>query len=84
MMFSFSELNKIVSTHSRLKAAGDRISATTDSSSVSTHSRLKAAGGRQQLPLRFRLCFNTQPPEGGWAEKWRMSGRTNGFQHTAA
>ena len=35
---------------------------------VSTHSRLKAAGYRYK-PVNWRNdCFNTQPPEGGWAQ----------------
>ena len=34
---------------------------------VSTHSRLKAAGCGQPKRLSLRACFNTQPPEGGWA-----------------
>ena len=34
---------------------------------VSTHSRPKAAGQKcQSYPCRM-TCFNTQPPEGGWA-----------------
>ena len=34
--------------------------------SVSTHSRLKAAGTILILTLQAGICFNTQPPEGGW------------------
>ena len=34
--------------------------------SVSTHSRLKAAGFALFVQLVDKLCFNTQPPEGGW------------------
>ena len=34
---------------------------------VSTHSRLKAAG-LQLLVVLCVLCFNTQPPEGGWLD----------------
>ena len=34
---------------------------------VSTHSRLKAAGYNSgSVSMTFILCFNTQPPEGGW------------------
>ena len=36
--------NAIVSTHSRLKAAGTEITAAKELITVSTHSRLKAAG----------------------------------------
>ena len=34
---------------------------------VSTHSRLKAAGILKGQAARLNCCFNTQPPEGGWA-----------------
>ena len=33
---------------------------------VSTHSRLKAAGLYVLRRQIARVCFNTQPPEGGW------------------
>ena len=33
---------------------------------VSTHSRLKAAGSQNTANMRFKIRFNTQPPEGGW------------------
>ena len=33
---------------------------------VSTHSRLKAAGSDRRSVLSGRICFNTQPPKGGW------------------
>ena len=35
---------------------------------VSTHSRLKAAGGIIAKTIRNQVCFNTQPPEGGWTK----------------
>ena len=34
---------------------------------VSTHSRPKAAGPCFKCFLQSKSCFNTQPPEGGWA-----------------
>ena len=34
---------------------------------VSTHSRLKAAGFLLAFSFQFLTGFNTQPPEGGWA-----------------
>ena len=34
--------------------------------SVSTHSRPKAAGKYESRARSQKLCFNTQPPEGGW------------------
>ena len=55
-----------VSTHSRLKAAGTPPNTSISVSSVSTHSRLKAAGSKASLVPKIILCFNTQPPEGGW------------------
>ena len=36
---------------------------------VSTHSRPKAAGYSTNTSLTHSSCFNTQPPEGGWAEQ---------------
>ena len=35
---------------------------------VSTHSRPKAAGGFSLFSRSISRCFNTQPPEGGWAK----------------
>ena len=56
----------LVSTHSRLKAAGQTAGKRPEICHVSTHSRLKAAG-RQYIIMRFfHGSFNTQPPEGGW------------------
>ena len=55
----------MVSTHSRLKAAGGVHQQGAGKIIVSTHSRLKAAG--HPVSVNFlRLCFNTQPPKGGW------------------
>ena len=56
----------VVSTHSRLKAAGFADPVAEEPELVSTHSRLKAAG---MMLLRFKnryFSFNTQPPKGGW------------------
>ena len=55
-----------VSTHSRLKAAGPNSGLSRRALFVSTHSRLKAAGGSPLRDWSASLCFNTQPPEGGW------------------
>ena len=33
---------------------------------VSTHSRPKAAGPIVICLILLHMCFNTQPPEGGW------------------
>ena len=38
-----------------------------DNNSVSTHSRPKAAGVFSTLVFIMQLCFNSQPPEGGWS-----------------
>ena len=59
----------MVSTHSRPKAAGGRATATTGCVIVSTHSRPKAAGRRWGNQKTQVVCFNTQPPEGGWLTK---------------
>ena len=42
---------------------------TMDSKDVSTHSRPKAAGKPIPNQTVNSLCFNTQPPEGGWIFK---------------
>ena len=37
---------------------------------VSTHSRPKAAGlNGQIIQANLPICFNSQPPEGGWSQK---------------
>ena len=56
----------LVSTHSRLKAAGYINKAKTATEAVSTHSRPKAAGFQRRIQPEPSPCFNTQPPEGGW------------------
>ena len=56
----------LVSTHSRLKAAGKQFGFIQFGKNVSTHSRLKAAGNRHISELNESISFNTQPPEGGW------------------
>ena len=75
---------KMVSTHSRLKAAGTGGPPLLTRSSVSTHSRLKAAGSRNTLQFTYSLCFNTQPPEGGWLYRRIHVLQSSEFQHTAA
>ena len=63
-----------VSTHSRLKAAGEGSKPLSDLSKVSTHSRLKAAGRVDCVDDVNHQGFNTQPPEGGWiAQRARAS-----------
>ena len=66
----------MVSTHSRLKAAGTKVGAVLDKLlSVSTHSRLKAAGMVQVRRDYDSYRFNTQPPEGGWPSESGSLGR---------
>ena len=58
-----------VSTHSRPKAAGlNYFETDKERTAVSTHSRPKAAGKFNGKTFQNLPCFNTQPPEGGWAE----------------
>ena len=47
--------------------------------SVSTHSRPKAAGRHRRDSARMRDRFNTQPPEGGWAQSAVNIARHMGF-----
>ena len=61
------EVLKIVSTHSRLKAAGPIQRNKYQFDFVSTHSRLKAAGYCRLHRCACLRGFNTQPPEGGWS-----------------
>ena len=63
-----------VSTHSRPKAAGYTLAQYAAHECVSTHSRPKAAGFKFRMFKLLCLCFNSQPPEGGWAMKelWQI------------
>ena len=56
----------LVSTHSRPKAAGFSDLNRFLYLQVSTHSRPKAAGFTFFTTSHRNVCFNTQPPEGGW------------------
>ena len=73
-----------VSTHSRLKAAGNFFSTVFNQGDVSTHSRLKAAGSDGIWSLTVSFSFNTQPPEGGWDWNGSRISLCLMFQHTAA
>ncbi len=64
---NWSAADLLVSTHSRLKVAGSVSRQCLFRINVSTHSRLKAAGSKLYSSFYCTLCFNTQPPEGGWA-----------------
>ena len=73
-----------VSTHSRLKAAVCWDFPPMTRTDVSTHSRPKAAG-YVDFDSRSRcVCFNTQPPEGGWMLGVIRQVQGLKFQHTAA
>ena len=61
----------MVSTHSRLKAAGEDYQGAIFVVDVSTHSRLKAAGAKYAITRWSLDGFNTQPPEGGWYQQKR-------------
>ena len=63
-----SPSGETVSTHSHPKAAGISSNRKSCHHKVSTHSRPKAAGQLRQRLFRVLICFNTQPPEGGWGE----------------
>ena len=73
-----------VSTHSRPKAAGEDYIKLAISKEVSTHSRPKAAGNPCGRASVSSPCFNTQPPEGGWAGGADIAFFVHLFQHTAA
>ena len=75
---------RYVSTHSRPKAAGHTIIPKASLLTVSTHSRPKAAGSDPSYWSVPSFCFNTQPPEGGWAYMGECTGSLIRFQHTAA
>ena len=46
---------------------------------VSTHSRPKAAGQHTGLCPCRNVCFNTQPPEGGWGGDPTLKGGSRSF-----
>ena len=74
----------VVSTHSRLKAAGTVKRHVLGIGCVSTHSRLKAAGQYHRPDHADQRGFNTQPPEGGWYIAAAKQQANTTFQHTAA
>ena len=69
----------LVSTHSRLKAAGYSKDGVCHDWEVSTHSRLKAAGNSGVFEPAERGGFNTQPPEGGWRHHYQLALFGRGF-----
>ena len=73
-----------VSTHSRLKAAGDGVKASVLTINVSTHSRLKAAGyaAPQDCDLMDEVSTHSRLKAAGTLESIMTTGYK--FQHTAA
>ena len=69
----------LVSTHSRLKAAGwppNGIEAVEQS----FNTQPPEGGWRQTVPsFHYRSGFNTQPPEGGWDRKFQAILPLRGF-----
>ena len=73
-----------VSTRSRPKAAGYQ----TDTNAPN-HFVFQHAAARRRLDLAYTatvavLCFNTQPPEGGWGVELASESSHHWFQHAAA
>ena len=73
----------VVSTHSRLKAAGALSGATGHRAGFNTQ---PPEGGWEAVchPNAVRAGFNTQPPEGGWESLATHAAGLRMFQHTAA
>ena len=73
----------LVSTHSRPKAAGfdvGFIAAVRSFQHTAARRRLAKLAGE---PIGL-VCFNTQPPEGGWRDQTNKAKAVIEFQHTAA
>ena len=82
--FSSLEMIKMVSTHSRPKAAGYGLPRTRI-----TVFKFQHTAARRRLEITSagkirRYSFNTQPPEGGWANTPKFAIFSKMFQHTAA
>ena len=84
MTMTLGQVEQVVSTHSRLKAAGR-------SRWVCFETRLRfntqpPKGGWIFFCFYavFSASFNTQPPKGGWASFYPPDSPSNPFQHTAA
>ena len=84
LMLTLGDKASVVSTHSRLKAAGQWAAETLQHLAVSTHSRLKATGFGGAVRCYLFVCFNTQPPEGDWERPIYRHTQIKQFQHTAA
>ena len=73
-----------VSTHSRPKAAGLKIGCILFKSAKFQHTAARRRLDFCILDFFALLCFNTQPPEGGWFKIWSRNLSSCLFQHTAA
>ena len=74
----------VVSTHSRLKAAGDSLLSICLSAACFNTQPPEGGWIIIYLLIGSDDSFNTQPPEGGWLYTTVSSLVTSGFQHTAA
>ena len=59
---------RLVSTHSRPKAAGTCNPRLLNAWAMFQHTAARRRLGRQRRRPSSRCCFNTQPPEGGWQQ----------------
>ena len=70
---------RVVSTHSRPKAAGSDIGVCSKPFEFQhTAARRRLASSKTPLYLIY-ICFNTQPPEGGWARAVERTAIKRGF-----
>ena len=84
MVSTFHAAMTVVSTHSRLKAAGCLIKTAFFYGLVSTHSRLKAAGPlRVDRPYVKQVSTHSRLKAAGWARRY-LARLIFVFQHTAA
>ena len=73
-----------VSTHSRLKAAGERKSFTRRPCAGFNTQPPKGGWASNATYSGASVGFNTQPPKGGWFRKGDIPTAATQFQHTAA
>ena len=75
--------NGTVSTHSRPKAAGTRRKKSCPSA-LFQHTAARRRLAHLHQRQHDGVCFNTQPPEGGWLKRASSPTSRSTFQHTAA
>ena len=73
-----------VSTHSRPKAAGLKLSLLFFIYYSFNTQPPEGGWAREAAKVGYLHCFNTQPPEGGWLAVIAYNLIKTGFQHTAA